>query len=84
MNELREEDFREQNLEEWVMNKCNEWRDHFEANYQQDFDEYYRLFRGIWASEDKTRASERSRIVAPALQQAVESTVAEIEDVFLT
>ena len=80
MNELREEDFREQNLEEWVMNKCNEWRDHFEANYQQDFDEYYRLFRGIWASEDKTRASERSRIVAPALQQAVESTVAEIEE----
>tara|TARA_R110001592_G_scaffold236435_2_gene494738 strand:+ start:706 stop:2691 length:1986 start_codon:yes stop_codon:yes gene_type:complete len=80
MNELREEDFREQNLEEWVMNKCNEWRDHFEANYQQDFDEYYRLFRGIWASEDKTRTSERSRIVAPALQQAVESTVAEIEE----
>ena len=80
MNELREEDFREQNLEEWVMSKCNEWRDHFETNYQQDFDEYYRLFRGIWASEDKTRTSERSRIVAPALQQAVESTVAEIEE----
>tara|TARA_R110002050_G_scaffold147252_2_gene273008 strand:+ start:1134 stop:3194 length:2061 start_codon:yes stop_codon:yes gene_type:complete len=80
MDELREEDFREQNIEEWVITKCGEWREHFESNYQQDFDEYYRLFRGIWSTEDKTRASERSRIVAPALQQAVESTVAEIEE----
>lgn len=67
-------------LEGWVDTKCTDWRDHFEANYSQKFDEYYRLWRGIWSSEDKTRESERSRIISPALQQAVESSVAELEE----
>jgi len=67
-------------LEAWVQYKCDDWRDHFEANYSQKFDEYYRLWRGIWAHEDKTRDSERSRIISPALQQAVESSVAELEE----
>ena len=70
----------EQFLEQWVMHKCNQWRDHYEANYQEKFDEYYRLWRGIWAEEDSMRASERSRIISPALQQAVESAVAEVEE----
>ena len=70
----------EESLEDWVMNKCDDWRDHFEANYSQKFDEYYRLWRGIWTAEDKTRDSERSRIISPALQQAVESSVAELEE----
>jgi hypothetical protein len=52
---------------------------HYEGNYEDKHDEYYRLWRGIWAENDKTRQSERSRIIAPALQQAVESAVAEIE-----
>ena len=73
-------DIFEENLEEWVMDKVYQWRDHFEANYQEDFNEYYRLWRGIWAAEDKTRDSERSKIISPALQQAVESSVAEIEE----
>jgi hypothetical protein len=38
------------------------------------------LWRGIWAQEDSMRASERSRIISPALQQAVESSVAEVEE----
>lgn len=67
-------------LEAWVMSKCNDWRDHYDANYSQRFDEYYRLWRGIWAAEDVDRKSERSRIVSPALQQAVESSVAELEE----
>jgi hypothetical protein len=40
--------------------------------------EYERIFRGQWAAEDKTRESERSRIVTPATQQAVETRHAEI------
>ena len=67
-------------VEDWVINKADEWRDHYEANYEQKFDEYYRLWRGIWAAEDKTRDSERSRLISPALQQAVESSVAEVEE----
>lgn len=67
-------------LESWVMYKAETWQDHYRQNYKETHDEYYRLWRGIWASEDKTRKSERSRIIAPALQQAVESSVAEIEE----
>ena len=67
-------------LEDWVIGKCDQWRDHFEANYESKFDEYYRLWRGIWDPNDKMRESERSRIISPALQQAVESSVAEVEE----
>jgi hypothetical protein len=67
-------------LEGWVIDKCDAWRAHYESNYQEDHDEYYRLWRGIWAKEDSMRDSERSRIISPALQQAVESSVAEIEE----
>jgi hypothetical protein len=40
--------------------------------------EYERVFRGIWSSEDKQRESERSRIISPATQQAIETRHAEI------
>ena len=78
--EDREEFTLEQDLEGWVVDKCQGWRNHFESNYAEKFDEYYRLWRGQWASEDKTRQSERSKIISPALQQAVESSVAELEE----
>jgi hypothetical protein len=67
-------------LEEWVITQCQDWRDYYESNYEQRFDEYYRLWRGIWDPSDSERASERSRIISPALQQAVESNVAELEE----
>jgi len=70
----------EQHVEDWVMDKCNTWRDHYESNYAERNEEYYRLWRGIWAAQDSDRKSERSRIISPALQQAVESSVAEIEE----
>ena len=69
----------EHGLCEWLDTLTLEWRHHYEGNYEDKHDEYYRLWRGIWAENDKTRQSERSRIIAPALQQAVESAVAEIE-----
>ena len=64
----------------WIMHKCDQWRDHYESNYSEKFEEYYRLWRGIWDSSDSLRNSERSRIISPALQQAVESSVAEVEE----
>jgi len=70
----------EESLEEWVMTKCENWRDHYESNYEQKFEEYYRLWRGQWDPTDSERGSERSRIISPALQQAVESNVAELEE----
>ena len=82
MSELYEVDplMIEQSIESWVMTKCDGWRDHYESNYSYRFDEYYRLWRGIWDSADSERSSERSRIISPALQQAVESNVAELEE----
>ena len=75
-----EETLLEETAENWIMEKCDGWRDHFESNYEQRFDEYNRLWRGIWAGEDSLRKSERSRLISPALQQAVESSVAEVEE----
>jgi hypothetical protein len=72
--------YTEPKVEEWVMDKAERWRDHYNTNYKDKFDEYYRLWRGVWAAEDKTRESERSRLISPALQQAVESAVAEVEE----
>ena len=70
----------QQSLEEWVISKCENWRDYYESNYEESFEEYYRLWRGQWDPADSERASERSRIISPALQQAVESNVAELEE----
>ena len=70
----------DESLEDWVMYKVNNWRDYYETNYNAKFDEYYRMWRGIWNSDDKTRESERSKIVSPALLQAVENNVADIEE----
>ena len=80
MNENYEKNFTDQKIEHWVMDKAERWRDHYNNNYKEKFDEYYRLWRGQWAAEDKTRESERSRLISPALQQAVESAVAEVEE----
>jgi len=67
-------------LSSWVVDKVTQWEDHRNTNYLDKWDEYYRIWRGIWASEDKTRSSENSRLVAPATQQAIEATVAELEE----
>ena len=64
----------------WVMARVNPWEEYRDTNYQDRWDEYYRLWRGIWASEDKSRQSENSKLITPALQQAIEATVAELEE----
>ena len=75
-----ENKYMQQSVVDWVMDKCDSWRDHYESNYAERHEEYYRLWRGIWAAEDSMRNSERSKIISPALQQAVESSVAEVEE----
>ena len=67
-------------LVSWVMDKVNAWRTHRDTQHQAKWDEYYRLWRAQHADSDKTRKSERSKIVAPATMQAVDSTIAEIEE----
>ena len=65
-------------LTAFVVDHCDRWRSYRDTNFLDDYLEYERIFRGEWASEDKTRESERSRIVTPATQQAVETRHAEI------
>jgi hypothetical protein len=60
----------EESLEEWVMTKCENWRNHYESNYEARFEEYYRLWRGQWDPADSERATERSRIISPALHDS--------------
>ena len=68
----------ENEIVSWVVEHLDRWRDHRDTNYLSDWEEFERIFRGQWASEDKTRDSERSRIISPATQQAVETRHAEI------
>lgn len=78
MNYNNDNDY--QALAGWLTTRLTAWRQHRDNNYLTKWDEYYRLWRGIWSYEDKSRESEKSRLISPALQQAVESSVAEIEE----
>jgi len=73
-------DSRDSQITGWVLSRCEDWRNQRDENYLEEWKAYERLWRGIWAGEDRTRDSERSRIVTPALQQAIETSVAEIEE----
>jgi len=68
----------EKELTSWVTQHITRWRDHRDANFMDLWQEYERIFRGQWAAEDKGRESERSRIISPATQQAIETRHAEI------
>lgn len=67
-------------LVEWIKDYTDDWRRHRDDNYLEDWKEYERMWRGVWAAEDSTRTSERSRITSPATQQAIENHTAEIEE----
>jgi len=76
--EFQEPSESDKELVAFVVNHCDRWRDYRDTNYLDEWLEYERIFTGEWAAEDKTRDSERSRIVTPATQQAVETRHAEI------
>ena len=67
-------------LSQWLSGRLESWRNHRDNNYLDQWDEYYRLWRGMWTVEDQNRRSEKSKIITPALQQAVEASVAELEE----
>lgn len=77
-NKFDEPSQNDKDLTAFVIDHCTRWRDYRDTNFLQKYLEYERIFRGEWASEDKTRESERSRIVTPATQQAVETRHAEV------
>jgi hypothetical protein len=79
-NEFVNETEADKELVTFVLEHCDEWRNHRDVNYVIYWQEYERLFRGIWDPADKTRESERSQLITPAMAQAVESKQAEISE----
>lgn len=67
-------------LASWITSKVNSWQDNRTTNFGSKWNAYERAWRTVWSPEDKSRESERSQIVTPALQQAVESAISEIEE----
>ena len=78
LNDFDQPDEADKELVAFVTDHCDRWRTYRDTNFLPDWEEYERIFRGQWAVQDKTRESERSRIVTPATQQAVETRNAEI------
>ena len=81
--ELGQSDFVEptesdKELVSFVVDHTDRWRDYRDSNYLDQWLEYERIFRGEWAAEDASRESERSRLITPGTQQAVETRHAEI------
>ena len=74
-NELSEN---EKELVAFVVDHTDEWREYRDQNFMDEWLKYERTWRGKWESTDKTRESERSRVISPATQQAIETRHAEI------
>jgi hypothetical protein len=72
------EDQVENDLVSFVIEHTDRWRDYRDVNFLPDWEEYERIFRGKWNALDKTKETERSRIVSPATQQAIETRHAEV------
>ncbi len=68
----------------WVMGYVQRNRASRDSAYKAKWDEYWRLWRGRWAPESRTRMSERSRIVSPATQIAIDIKLADIIDAILS
>ena len=67
-------------LVSWIQGHLMDWRDSRDENYLERWKEYERLWRGEWDSGDRLRESERSRLVSPVLQEAIENHASEIEE----
>lgn len=70
----------ERKLASFVNHHVQKWLDDREVNYDAKWDEYERLWLGLWSADDRSRDSERSKVVTPAIQQAIESFQAEVEE----
>jgi len=82
MEEEAPETQSEKDLVSFVVDHCDKWRDWRDSNYETKWDEYERIYYGVWAAEDRTRDSERSKIISPATRQAVDNRVAETMEGF--
>ena len=71
---------RERKLVSWVLDHVEDWEQYRDTNFRDLWDEYYRAWKQVWTEDEKTRTSERSNFISPALSQAIEMAVAEAEE----
>ena len=67
-------------LVSYVTSRVKHARDVRDAQFADLWKEYTRIWRGFYSSKDKTTDSERSKLISPASQQAVEMTASEMEE----
>ena len=77
--ELTQSDL-DQELVAWVCGTIKPWEDYRDNNFESDWEEYYQQWKGVWVQQGKTRDSERSNFISPALGQAIEMAVSEMEE----
>lgn len=68
----------EKKLVAFVVDHTDKWREYRDQNYLEAWNKYERIWLGKWDASDKDRQSERSRVISPATQQAIETRHAEI------
>ena len=68
----------DEDLVEFIQDHTERWRDYRNENHMDSWERYERVFAGKWAASDSNRQSERSRVISPATQQAVETRHAEV------
>lgn len=79
-DKMQEEQDNGKELVSWITSRCDDWRNYRDTNFMDDWDTYERFWRGEYSAEDKSRESERSRIISPMTLQAVEAYTAEIDE----
>jgi hypothetical protein len=77
-NQFEEPSESDKELVAFVVDHCERWRNYRDTNFLEGWLEYERIFRGEFAESDRTRGSERSQVITPGTQQAVETRHAEI------
>lgn len=82
--EYKEMTENQKELVAFVTSHCDSWRNHRDTEYLPKWEEYERLYKGVFSESEKTRASERSKIVSPAIQQAVDTRLAEMAEAVLS
>lgn len=70
----------DEELVKWVVGTVEPWEQYRKNNYEEFWKEAYKEWKNIWTESSKTRDSERSRFISPALAQAIEMAVADQEE----
>lgn len=64
-------------LTTYVVDHVSSWEIARDSEHKARWEEFYRLWRGIWIASDQNRQSERSRAIMPGIMHAVDTTVAD-------